>query len=114
MPPLQPEVHLHTVHDNIDQWHQQHYGVPFITPKDEEEDFVDDGGGVFGLVAAPPGDPRPSSHAPPLAYQGPSTLAPPPADDPPQESSFADELTEHLFPSYPPSSFGGPLPLGGW
>jgi hypothetical protein len=30
-----------TYPENLNEWHQQEYGVPFITPKDEAEEFDD-------------------------------------------------------------------------
>lgn len=53
---------LHQYPNDIKQWYQQQYGVPFITPKEE----FDDEGADFGQFATDPGDPRPLSSAPPF------------------------------------------------
>lgn len=127
MPPRQYNAPLPQYLDDINQWHPQQYGVSFITPQDEEVEYVDDGSfyhsaPAFGFAhvdpVAPafgfvPGDPIPSSSSPPPPpYQGSSSSAYLPADDPPRESSFADEWSKTL-PTYPPppGSYGSP---GGW
>lgn len=86
MPHRQHNAPVHAYLENLNEWHQQEYGVSFITPYDEEE-FVDDGS--FQSAPTPcvvPGDHRPSSSAPPPPFQGPSSFAQPPAEDPPRES----------------------------
>jgi hypothetical protein len=62
--------------ETLNEWNQQEYGVPFITPKDEAEEFD-----YSFLQSAPdatpgpiPGDPRPSGYGhlpPPPYFQGP-------------------------------------------
>jgi hypothetical protein len=64
--PRSPDVPLHPPPPEINEWHQQAYGVPFMSPEDEEEDeeYFDDRE-QFG---PPPhqGDPgQSSSHPPP-------------------------------------------------
>jgi hypothetical protein len=74
--------------ENLNEWHQQEYGVPFITPEDETEDYDDSSYFKSTPATTPgsiPGDPRPSSsaHPPPLPpYMGPcSSSTNPPFDD---------------------------------
>jgi hypothetical protein len=35
LPPRSQDVFLHQPFEDIEQWHQHHYGVPFYTPKDD-------------------------------------------------------------------------------
>jgi hypothetical protein len=64
--PRSPDVPLHAPPPEINEWHQQTYGVPFMTAEDEEaeeEEFFDD----RDQFVPPPhqGDPGPSSSYPP-------------------------------------------------
>jgi hypothetical protein len=40
--PRSPDVHLHPPPPEINEWHRQAYGVPFMSADDEEEAYVDD------------------------------------------------------------------------
>jgi hypothetical protein len=73
--PRSPDVPLHLPPPEINEWHQQAYGVPFMSADDEEEEeaYFDN----RKQFAPPPyqGDPgQSSSHPPP---QDPSGSAPP-------------------------------------
>jgi hypothetical protein len=64
--PRSPDMPLHAPPLEINEWHQQTYGVPFMTTEDEEaeaEEFFDD----RDQFVPPPhqGDPGPSSSYPP-------------------------------------------------
>jgi hypothetical protein len=41
MPQQPPPPPIHAYYENPNECHQQEYSVPFITPKDEAEDFDD-------------------------------------------------------------------------
>ena len=74
--PRSPDVPLHPPPPEINEWHQQAYGVPFMTAEDEEEEeeeYFDD----REQYAPPPhqGDPGQSSSYPPP--QDPSGSYPP-------------------------------------
>jgi hypothetical protein len=62
--PRSPDVPLHPSPPEINEWHQQAYGVPFMSPEDDEEDeeYFDD----REQFASPPhqGDPGQSSSYP--------------------------------------------------
>jgi hypothetical protein len=126
LPPGPPPPPTPTYPENLNEWHQQEYGVPFITPEDEVEEFEDS----FYTLAPPPlpysgqgpipGDPRPPGpghftpspypsqgpipgdlrpsgsnyhHPPPPHYQGLSSASGfPSGDEPPQDSSFAEDM----------------------
>jgi hypothetical protein len=89
--PRSPDVPLHPPPLEINEWHQQAYGVPFMSADDEEEEAYFDDREQF---APPPyhGDPGQSSHPPP---QDPSGSAPPP--DQSGEEHFASHLAHHFF-----------------
>jgi hypothetical protein len=142
--PRSPDVPLHPPPPEINEWHQQAYGVPFMSTDDEEEEeaYVDD----REQFAPPPyhGDPGQSSSHPPPPYPGPGPIPsdprpsssgyhhhppPPPhhrtssasvfsaADEPPRESSFKEDVMRTLFPdytSYPPSYPPSYRPPGGY
>jgi hypothetical protein len=97
--PRSPDVPLHPPPPEINEWHQQAYGVPFMSPEDEEEDeeCFDD----REQFAPPPhqGDPgQSSSHPPP---QDPSGGYPPPAHS--GEEHFATHMAHQFFdPHHPP------------
>jgi hypothetical protein len=63
--PCSPDVPLHAPPPDINEWHQQAYGVPFMSADDEEvdEEFFD----YRDQFVSPPyqGDPGPSSSYPP-------------------------------------------------
>jgi hypothetical protein len=92
-PPLSP-----TYPANLNEWHQQEFGVPFVTPKDEAQEFYDS----FYTSTPPPypgpghipGDSRPSGsgHPPPPPYQGHRPI---PGDPRPSGSSH-----HHTPPPY--------------
>jgi hypothetical protein len=81
LPPGSPSPPTPTFPVNLNEWHQHEFGVPFITPEDEAEEFDES----YYTSAPPPppysgqgpipGDPRPSGsgHFPPPPYpsQGP-------------------------------------------
>jgi hypothetical protein len=98
--PRSPDVPLHPPPPEINEWHQQAYGVPFMSADDEEEAYFDD----REQFAPPPyqGDPgQSSSHPPP---QDPSGSAPPP--DQSGEEHFASHLAHHFFaPHQPPPNW---------
>jgi hypothetical protein len=100
--PRSPDVPLHPPPPEINEWHQQAYGVPFMTADDEEEEeaYFDD----REQFVPPPyhGDPgQSSSHPPP---QDPSGSAPPP--DQSGEEHFASHLAHHFFaPHQPPPNW---------
>jgi hypothetical protein len=85
MSPRSEDVHLHQPFEDLDKWHQHHYGVPFITPEDDEDD------GDWGQGQSVPPLQRPdqssSSHAPP----------PPPGHAPSNDQDFAAAFTEQFF-----------------
>jgi hypothetical protein len=96
--PRSPDVPLHPPPLEINEWHQQAYGVPFMSADDEEEEeaYFDD----CEQFAPPPyhGDPGQSyTHPPP---QDPSGSAPPP--DQSGEEHFASHLAHHFFASHQP------------
>jgi hypothetical protein len=67
--PRSPDVPLHPPPPEINEWHRQAYGVPFMSADDEEEEaYVDD----REQFAPPPyhGDPGQSSSHPPPPYSG--------------------------------------------
>jgi hypothetical protein len=78
LPPGSPPPLTPTFPMDLNEWHQQEFGVPFITPEDEVEEFDDS----YYTSAPPPppysgqgpipGDSRPSSsgHFPPHPYPG--------------------------------------------
>jgi hypothetical protein len=37
LPPCSQDVPLHPPFTDIDQWHQHHFGVPYMTPKDDDD-----------------------------------------------------------------------------
>jgi hypothetical protein len=101
--PRSPDVPLHPPPPEINEWHQQAYGVPFMSAVDEEEEeeaYFDD----REQFVRPPyqGDPgQSSSHPPP---QDPSGSAPPP--DQSGEEHFASHLAHHFFaPHQPPPNW---------
>jgi hypothetical protein len=63
--PRSPDVPLHAPPPEINEWHQQTYGVPFMSAEDEdvEEEFFDDRDQFVPLPHQ--GDPSPSSSYPP-------------------------------------------------
>jgi hypothetical protein len=80
---------LHVPPPDINEWHQQAYGVPFMSPVDDEveEYFLADD--VDQFAPSPyQGDPGPSSYYPPP--QDPSDNTPPPAN--PGEENFVVNL----------------------
>jgi hypothetical protein len=91
--PRSPDVPLHPPPPEINEWHQQAYGVPFMSAddKEEEEAYFDD-----REQFAPPPYQRDlgqsSSHPSP---QDPSGSAPP--SDQSGEEHFASHLTHHFF-----------------
>jgi hypothetical protein len=92
--PRSPDVPLHAPPPEINEWHQQTYGVPFMMAEDEEaeeEEFFDD----RDQFVLPPhqGDPGPSSSYPPP--QDPSGSTPPPAN--PGDENFAINLASRFF-----------------
>jgi hypothetical protein len=98
--PRSPDVPLHPPPQEINEWHQQTYGVPFMSAEDEEgedEEFFDD----REQYVPPPhqGDPGPSSSYPPP--QDPSGSYPPPAN--PGEENFAANLASQFFDPSPTS-----------
>jgi hypothetical protein len=99
--PRSPNVPLHPPPPEINEWHQQAYGVPFMSAYEEEEETYFDDREQF---APPPyhGDPgQSSSHPPP---QDPSGSAPPP--DQSGEEHFASHLAHHFFaPHQPPPNW---------
>ena len=76
LPPRSPPPPTFAYPENLNEWHQQEYGVPFVTPEDEAEELDDS----FYTLAPPPysgqgpipGDPRPPGpgHFPPPPYPG--------------------------------------------
>jgi hypothetical protein len=75
LPPRSPPPLTPAYPENLNEWHQQEYGVPFVTPEDEADEFDDS----FYTSAPPPcpgpgpipGDPGPSRfghHHPPPPY----------------------------------------------
>lgn len=38
LPPRSQDIPIHKHFTYIDQWHEHHYGVSFMTPKDDEDD----------------------------------------------------------------------------
>jgi hypothetical protein len=59
LPPGSPPPPTPTFPANLNEWHQQEFGVPFITPEDEAEEFDDS----YYTSAPPP--------PPPYSGQGP-------------------------------------------
>jgi hypothetical protein len=90
-------VPLHAPPPEINEWHQQTYGVPFMSAEDEdaEEEFFDD----RDQFVPPPhqGDLGPSSSYPPP--QDPSGSTPPPAN--PGKENFAVNLESRFFDPSP-------------
>jgi hypothetical protein len=100
--PRSPDVPLHPPPPEINEWHQQAYGVPFMSADDDEEEeaYFDD----REQFAPPPyhGDPGQSSSQP--LPQDPSGSAPPP--DQSGEEHFASHLAHHFFaPHQPPPNW---------
>jgi hypothetical protein len=96
--PRSPDVPLHPPTPEINEWHQQAYGVPFMSLEDEEEDEE-----VF--------DDREQFVPPPhQGYPGQSSSYPPPQDPlgsypPPAqfgEEHFATHLAHQFFDPPPP------------
>jgi hypothetical protein len=141
--PRSPNVPLHPPPPEINEWHQQAYGVPFMSADDEEEEaYVDD----REEFAPPPyhGDPGQSSSHPPPPYPGPGPIPgdprpsgsgyhhhppPPPdhrtsstsvfsaADKPPRDYTFEEDVMRTFFPDYtpyPPSYPPSYPPPGGY
>jgi hypothetical protein len=86
---------------DLNEWHQQEFGVPFITPEDEVEDFDDpyytsDPPPHYSGQGPTPGDPRPSGsgHYPPPPYPGPGPI---PGDPRPFGSVTITILLLHLL-----------------
>ncbi|ONM20320.1 hypothetical protein ZEAMMB73_Zm00001d005103 [Zea mays] len=50
LPPGSPPPPTPTYPENLNEWHQQEYGVPFVTPEDEAEEFDES----FYTSAPPP------------------------------------------------------------
>jgi hypothetical protein len=75
--PRSPDVPLHPPPLEINEWHQQAYGVPFMTAEDEEEEEEEEYFDDREQYAPPPhqGDPGQSSSYPPP--QDPSGSYPP-------------------------------------
>jgi hypothetical protein len=107
LPPRSPPPLTPAYPENLNEWHQQEYGVPFVTPEDEAEEFDDS----FYTSAPPPpylgpgpipGDPRPSGydHFPPPPYQSPGPI---PGDPRPSGSGHH----HHASPYQGPSSSSG-------
>jgi hypothetical protein len=96
--PRSPDVPLHPPPPEINGWHQQAYGVPFMTAEDdeEEEEYFDDREQYAPLPHQ--GDPGQSSSYPPP--QDPSGSYPPPAQ--PGEENFAANLASQFFDPTPP------------
>jgi hypothetical protein len=97
--PRSPDVPLHPPPPEINEWHQQAYGVPLMSAEDEEgaeEEFFDD----REQFVLPPhqGDPGPSSSYPPP--QDPFGSYPPPAQ--PKEENFEANLVSQFFDPSPP------------
>jgi hypothetical protein len=61
LPPGSPPPPTPTFPANLNEWHQQEFGAPFITPEDEAEEFDDS----YYTSAPPP------PHPPPYLGQGP-------------------------------------------
>jgi hypothetical protein len=100
--PRSPDVPLHLPPPEINEWHQQAYGVPFMSADDEEEEeaYFND----REQFAPPPyhGDPGQSSSHP--LPQDPSRSAPLP--DQSGEEHFASHLAHHFFaPHQPPPNW---------
>jgi hypothetical protein len=97
---------------DLNEWHQQEFGVPFITPEDEAEEFDDPyytsdpphPPPPYSGQGPTPGDPRPSGsgHYPPPPYPGQGPIPgdprpfgsgyhhhPPPPPPPPHHTSSA-------------------------
>jgi hypothetical protein len=96
--PRSPNVPLHPPPPEINEWHQQTYGVPFMTTEDEEgedEEFFDD----REQYVPPPHqrDPGPFSSYP--LPQDPSGNTPPPANL--GEENFAVNLASRFFDPSP-------------
>lgn len=104
IPPRSQDVPLHQPFGNNDQWHQHHYGVPFMPTDEEEYEFVVGDEGVQSTLSPFPGDPCPSSSYPHPQDPFGSTPAPVHLGD----QGFAGDLANQLFG--PPS--GGSL--GNW
>jgi hypothetical protein len=103
LPPRSPPPPAPTFPADLNEWHQQEFGVPFITPEDEVKDNDD----PFYTLDPPhppppysgqgptPGDPRSSgsSHYPPPPYPGSGPI---PGDTWPSGSGY------HHHPPPPP------------
>jgi hypothetical protein len=92
--PRSPDVPLHPPPPEINEWHRQAYGVPFMSADDEEEEeeaYVDD----RKQFVLPPyhGDPGQSSSHPPPPYSG---QGPTPGNPRPSGSGY------HHHPPPPP------------
>jgi hypothetical protein len=93
--------------ENLNKWHHQEYGVPFVTLEDEAEEFDDS---FYTSTPPPPylgqglipGDPRTSdsSHFPPPPYPGPGPI---PSDLRPSDSGYN-----------PPPPYQGPSSSSGF
>jgi hypothetical protein len=95
LPPGSPPPPAPTFPAHLNEWHQQEFGVTFITSEDEVEDFDD----PYYTSDPPhpphpylgqgptPGDPRPSGsgHYPPPPYPGPGPI---PGDPRPSGSGY--------------------------
>jgi hypothetical protein len=97
--PRSPDVPLHAPHPDVNEWHQQAYGVPFMSTDDDEveEDFLADDVDQFAAPISQ-GDPDPSSSYPPP--QDPSGNTPPPTN--PGEENFVVNLAARFFDPSPP------------
>jgi hypothetical protein len=94
LPPGSPPPPTPTFPTNLNEWHQQEFGVPFITPVHEAREF-DDTYYTSGHFPPPPysgqgpipGDPRPpgSGHFPPPPYPGQGPI---PGDPRPSGSGY--------------------------
>jgi hypothetical protein len=112
LPPGSPPPPTPTFPMDLNEWHQQEFGVPFITPKDEAEEFDDPyytsdpphPPPPYSGQGPTPGDPRPSGsgHYPPPPYLGQGPIPgdprpsgfgyhhhPPPPPPPPHRTSSA-------------------------
>jgi hypothetical protein len=110
MPQLPPSPPIPAYLETINEWHQQEYGVPFITLEDEAEEFDDS---FFQSASAAAPGPI-SGHPPPPAplFQCPSSSSAFPSSNEPQGGSTYEEEMMHSFfgyPLYPPPSghYGG-------
>jgi hypothetical protein len=84
LPPRSQDVPLHQPFEDLDQWHQHHYCVPFVTPEDDEDDVA---WGQGQSVPPPPDPDQPSS----------SHAHPSPGHAPSDDQDFAAAFSEQLF-----------------